>query len=153
MRQTTLALMDHTLGFTLPIPMGNLYSGIQILNGKMLLKWQLPANRMLRKWAVELSKLLSIHANSQLLHQELSQRQKDCTEPKGNEHQKKNQENGPKWCVGKHWITECVSVWDGYRLWLRLSIVSGHGKCKCHMEIHFELWLLCNYFMMRQNRG
>lgn len=37
-RQTTLALMDPTLGFTLPIPMGNLYSGTQILNGKMLLK-------------------------------------------------------------------------------------------------------------------
>lgn len=120
-----------------------LYSQIHILNAEMLSEGLEQANntkRMLRKWAVKLSKLLSIdvilnYTTNDIFHG------KHYTEPKDNEQIKsENQQNGHgSLCVICYpliikCVCLCVSIhvikYLGMQCDLWFSIILGHLKCE-----------------------
>lgn len=133
--------MDHSSDSALLIQICNLYSAAHRLNGTTLLRGLIQANNtnsVLRKWAVKLSKLLSIDGNSQLHNQWHFSWQKSTL----------NLENRNKWKLGTsktdmndytqcriHWIIknvmnasiQVIGNW-GMQCDLCFSIISGHLK-------------------------
>ena len=123
-----------------------LYSQSHILNVEMLsegLEQANNTNRMLRKWAVKLSKLLSIdvilnYTTNDIFHG------KHYTEPKDNQQREsENQQNGHgSLCVTWYpliirCVCLCVSIhvikYLGMQCDLWFSIILGHLKCESYI--------------------